>query len=118
MVEHELNVGREIGERDRLVDLVGADAEIEWPAGFRRSRLRLARNSVPSLTVVGHDVQHAAETLDERIGALAIEEFGETGLLRPAGADAAAQQRPGAAASDSTLRVSATMSAGATSTSM
>ena len=29
MVEHELNVGRDIGERDRLVELVGAHAKIE-----------------------------------------------------------------------------------------
>jgi hypothetical protein len=57
-------------------------------------------------------VQHATEAFDERIGALPIEESGRQALMAPRSSD------PGCAASDSTLRVSAMMSAGATSTSI
>ena len=53
MIEHELNVGREVGERDRLVDLVRADAEIERPPGPGEAPQIVAEDVALSLTSSG-----------------------------------------------------------------
>ena len=91
MVEDELCRGRQIGERDRLVDLVRPDAKVERP---RRSGkpLDIGAKRRAFAQIVGNDVQHAAEPFDERIGELAFEKGWETIILRPARANGAAQQ--------------------------
>ena len=112
MIEHELDVGREVGERDRLVDLVRPDAEIERPARSGEA-LDIRAKGRAFAEVVGNDVQDAAESLHERIGELALEKGGKAVILRPACADRAAQQALRLCApASSTLRVSASMSAG------
>ena len=83
--------GREVGERDRLVDLIGPHAKIERP---RRSgeTLDVGAKHRAFAQVVGNDVQDAPEAFHERIGELTLEESGKALVLRPAGADRAAQQ--------------------------
>ena len=83
MIEHELDVGADIDEGDRLVDLVRSDAEVERSPGSRQpadvdaKKRRLADR-------VGRYMQDAAETSHEGIGELALEESGKVGAFRPA----------------------------------
>ena len=59
------------------------------------SRLILARKRRAFTQVVGDDMQHAAESFDERIGGLTVEKGGKVVVLRPTGADRAPQKALG-----------------------
>ena len=93
MVEHELHVRAE-RRRARSPCRSGR-------GGTQRSNGRPAPREPravraeprPLADVVRDDMQHAAEALDERIGERALEEGGKIRVLRPAGADRAAQQQ-------------------------
>ena len=109
MVEHELHVGAEVDERDRLVDLVGPNAEVERSAGAREPR-DIGAKDRRQAHLVGDDMQHAAEALDQRIGELALEKGGKIRPLRAAGADRAdAAGSSVAVARRPTCRVSASI---------
>ena len=88
--------GRQVGERDRLVDLIGPHAKIERP---RRSgeTLDVGAKRRAFAQVFGNDVQDAPEAFHERVGDLTVEESGKAIVLWPARADRAAQQSRGAA---------------------
>ena len=98
MIEHELHVGAEIGERDRMADLMRQHAEIERPAAALEAR-DIGAEGRRFAERIRRLMEDAAKALDERIGELALEKGGKIGVLRTAGADRAAQQAPGSAAS-------------------
>src|ERR1700722_12223311 len=96
MVKDELDGGREIGERGRLVDLVRPHTKVERPR-CSGEPLDVGAKRRAFAQVVGDDVQHATKTFDERIGELAFEKGWETIILRPARANRAPQEALGPA---------------------
>ena len=92
MVEHELNVRREVGERDRLVDLIGTHAEIEWPAGSLQPPHIFAKQSAPSLSSSGVTCSTRRKPFTNGLASCALEESRKIRALRTAGADRAANQ--------------------------
>ncbi len=83
--------GRKIDKRDRLVDLVWQHAKIEGEAGTGKPLDVLAEQGA-FRQIVGHDMEHAAKSLHQRIGFLALEKCRKAVLFRPAGSDRAGNQ--------------------------
>ncbi len=86
MVEDELDVRAAVDERERRVDLVGSPTTQRSSAtsGPREYRADVGAKEQRQAHVVGDDMQHATEALDQRIGELALEKGGKVGALGPA----------------------------------
>ena len=80
MVENELDAGSKVRERDRLVDLIRSDAEVERPARACKPPQVVAERRALA-QIVWDDMQHAAKPLDEGICELAFEKGGK--IRRP-----------------------------------
>lgn len=91
MVEHELHIGREIDEGGHAARLMRQGAEIEGkPAAADAPDVFAEQCAFGHL--IGHDMQHAAKPLDERIGLLPLAIGGEALVFWPARDDRSGNQ--------------------------
>ena len=117
MVENEPDIGCEVGQPDRLGDLVRQHDEIEGQARTAEP-LDVVAEQLLSERSSGITCRTRRKPLTKGFCLLAFEIGGEISLLRPAGCDHSSQHAAEAAATNpSTRAVSASMSAGSTSTS-
>ncbi len=91
MVKDEDAVGDEIDQRQRLFHLARQHAEIEGQPGTGEMPDVLAEERALG-EIVGHDMQHAAQPLDEGVLPLRLDIGREALLFRTAGGDGAGDQ--------------------------